>query len=294
VDLPPEGTEVSEVSIDEIPDQELLAMLTPEFSSVVPILYRSGHFRSTRLRRYLNTTVLSGLNRLLERLELAAEAYEKDDRLKPATVLVRRARADFEAAIVCTFSGLSFVCRDQVRDVMEIEYLLRDFRYDLARLDKWAKASPDEERDRFNPGILRQREAKRRGIGVNKLVDSLDYKVHSRALHVTKASVRSGARGVEADRGKAGVFRGDQDIWEIFIHAGRLLEQVIGLYEAAGLSAPAAPDDDPFDVARRACEKAQTRYLKTVFEAARARKAAASDKSEPVSFQEWLSRGPRV
>jgi len=283
VDTPPEGREVS---IDEIPDQELLTMLTPQFSSFVPILYRSGHFRSTRLRRYLNTPMLPGLNRLLERLDLAAEACEKDDRLKPATVLVRRARADFEAAIVCTFSGLSFTCRDQVRDVMEIEYLLRDFRYDLPRLDQWAKASPDEERNRFAPANLRQREAKRRGIGINKLVDSLDYSLHSRALHVTKASHRSVARGVEADRGQPGVFHGDEDLWEIFIHAGRLLEQVIGLYEAAGLSAPAAPEDDPFDVAWRACEKAQTRYLKTVFEAAQARKRG----TRVVSFEEWLRK----
>jgi hypothetical protein len=281
MDMPPEGREVS---IDEIPDQLLLTMLTPQFTSVVPILYRSGHFRATRLRRYLNTPMLPGLNRLLERLDLAGDAYEKDDRLKPAAVLVRRARADFEAAIVCTFSGLSFACRDQVRDVMEIEYLLRDFRYDLARLDRWAKASPDEERNRFAPGILRQREAKRRGISINKLLDSLDYSLHSRALHVTKASFRSVARGVEAHRGQLGVLHGDQDLWEIFIHASRLLEQVIGLYEAAGLSPPAAPDDDPFDVAWRACEQAQADYVKTVTEALTAQKAASAT-SEPGTTQ---------
>jgi hypothetical protein len=290
MDMPPEGREVS---IDEIPDQVLLTMLTPRFTSVVPILYRSGHFRAARLRRYLNTPMLPGLNRLLERLDLAGDAYEKDDRLKPATVLVRHARADFEAAIVCTFSGLSFACRDQVRDVMEIEYLLRDFRYDLPRLDQWAKASPDEERNRFAPGNLRQREAQRRGIGVNELVDSLDYKLHSKALHVTKDSFRSVARGVESDRGQVGVLHGDQDLWEIFVHAGRLLEQVIGLYEAAGLSAPTAPDDDPFNVAWRACEKAQSDYLTMITEAARARKAAAGDTSETVSFRAWLNRGPR-
>src|SRR5713226_6987447 len=186
-------------------------MLTPQFSSFVPILYRSGHFGSTRLRRYLNTPMLAGLNRLLERLDLAADAFEKDDRLKPATVLVLRARADFEAAIVCTFCGLSSACRDQVRDVMEIEDLLRDFRYDLARLDQWAKASPDEERNRFAPGNLRQREAKRRGVGVNTLVDSLDYKLHSKALHVTKSPTRSVARGVEKDRGQLADLHGDQD-----------------------------------------------------------------------------------
>jgi hypothetical protein len=287
---PPEDREVS---IDEIPDQELLAMLTPQFSSVVPILYRSGHFRSTRLRRYLDTPILPGLNRLLERLDLAGDAYDKDDRLKPASVLVRRAHEDFACAIVCSFSGLSYACRDQVRDVMEIEYLLRDFRYDLGRLDQWAKATPDQERARFAPGILRQREAKRRGIGINKLVDSLDYSLHSKALHVSKASLRSVSRGVEADRGQIGVLHGDQDLWEIFIHASRLLEQVTGLYEAAGLSAPDAPEDDPFDVAWRACEKAQAHYVKTVTEAITARKAAAGDTSETVSFREWLNRGPR-
>jgi len=236
--------------------------------------------------------MLPGLNRLLERLDLAADAYEKDDRLKPATGLVRRARADFEAAIVCTFSGLSFACRDQMRDVMEIEYLLRDFRYHLPRLDQWATASPDEERNRFAPGNLRQREAKRRGIGVNKLVDSLDYKLHSKALHVTKSSSRSVARGVEADRGQVGVLHGDEDLWEIFIHASRLLDQAAGLYDAAGLSAPVAGEDDAFNVAWRACEKAQSDYLTLITEASRARKAAAGDASEAVSFREWLNRGP--
>jgi hypothetical protein len=278
VDTPPEGREVS---IDEIPDQELLAMLTPQFSSVVPILYRSGHFRAHRLRRYLNKPHLAGLNRLLERLDLAADAYEKDDRLRPAAILVRRARADFEAAIVCTFSGLSFACRDHMRDVMEIEYLLRDFRYDLPRLAEWAKASPKEEEHRFAPNVLRQREANRRHIDVAQLVDSRDYKLHSQALHVTKAQLRSVGRGVEDDRGQLGDLHGDQDLWEIFIHASRLLDQAAGLYEAAGLSAPVAGEDDAFNVAWRACEKAQAHYVKTVKEAIAAQKAAEAEKRKP-------------
>lgn len=260
-----------------MPEQILLTILTPKFSSVAPILYRSGHFRSARLRRYFNTPLLAGLNRLLERLDLAAEAYEMDDRLRPAAQLVRRARSDFEAAIVSSFSALSFVCRDQMRDVMEIEYLLRDFRYDLARLDQWAAADEKDEKNLFPSRVLREREAKRRGLDDPKhLIDSLDYSLHSSSIHVTKRSHRSVERGVETDRGPAGVFHGDEDMWEMFIHAGRLLEQTAGLYEAAGLSAPEAPNDDAFNVAWRLCEKTQRESIEAIEKAVKARSEAAA------------------
>lgn len=274
--MPPEGREVG---IEEIPDQMLLAMMTMQFRYVVPILYRSGQLRSLRLRRYLNSPLMPGLNRLLERLDLAAEAHDKEPRLKPAADLLRRARSDFEAAIVCSFSGLSFLCRDQMRDVMEIEYLLRDFRYDLARLDEWANALPSQEAKRFSARVLREREAKRRGVKPEELIDSRDYALHSKALHVTKAHFRSVPRGVESAMDRAAVQHGDMDLGEMFVHAGRLFDQASGLYEAAGLSSPVVGEDDPFNVAWHMGEKAHAQYVKTVKEAIRARKAA-SEKAE--------------
>ncbi|MHB8588143.1 MAG: hypothetical protein ACYDA0_04720 [Candidatus Dormibacteraceae bacterium] len=141
------------------------------------------------------------------------------------------------------------------------------------------------EKDRFASNVLRQREAKRRGIDQDQLIDSLDYSLHSKALHVAKASFRSVARGVEEDRGQLGNLHGDQDLWEIFVHAGRLLEQVIGLYEAAGLSAPPVGDDDAFNVACGVSEKAHDLYVKTVLEAISAQKAAAKG-VEPETTQE--------
>jgi hypothetical protein len=96
-----------------------------------------------------------------------------------------------------------------------------------------------------------------------------------------KSPTRSVVRGVESDRGRVGVLHGDEDLWEIFIHASRVLDQAAGLYDAAGLSAPVVGDDDAFNVAWRACEKAQAHYVKTVTEAITARKAVDAEKPRP-------------
>jgi hypothetical protein len=129
-----------------MPDQMLLAMMTMEFRFVVPILYRSGAFRSRTIRRYLKGPTFAASIVSSNTTDEAAKSYSEIEALKPVVPLLERAKADCEVAIVSVFSGMSAVALDQMRDVMD-RASLRIFATDLDRLQTWANASPNEERD---------------------------------------------------------------------------------------------------------------------------------------------------
>jgi hypothetical protein len=262
----PPGEE-RDVGIDDIPDQTLLTMTTRDYRFVSPILYRSGAFRARSIRRYLNGPYFSGVNRLLEHLDETVKSFAEVDVLRPAVPLIERAKADCEVAIVCIFSGMSAVADDQLRDVMEIEYLLRDFSNDLARLQTWAEAPADEEKRLFSPNALRQREANRRGIDSGMLQDAADYKNHSRELHVTKGSYRSVPRGIDSTFDRTSDLHADMGIWELFWHSRNLFFAINDLYLAAGGHGDHVADADPYVTAWNAAQEAKTEYVEWVVEA---------------------------
>ncbi len=264
MEVPP--VEEGEVGIEDIPDQMLSTITTRDYPFVSPILYRSGAFRARTIRRYLNGPYFRGLNRLLEHLDEAVKSFSEVDILKPAVPLVERAKADCEVAIVCIFSGMSAAADDQMRDVMEIEYLLRDFGHDIGRLQTWAAASPDEEKRLFSPNALRQREANRRGMNPSMLQDAADYKNHSRELHVTKRSYRSVPRGIDSTFERASDLHADMGVWELFWHSRNLLFAVSDLYVAAGGQGDPVADPDPYIAAWNAAQQAKTKYIEWVQE----------------------------
>lgn len=291
MDTPPGEERV--VGIDEIPDQMLLAMMTMEFRFVVPILYRSGAFRSRTIRRYLKGPYLRGLNRLLEHLDEAAKSYSEIEALEPAVPLLERAKADCEVAIVCVFSGMTAVATDQMRDVMEIEYLLKDFRHDLDRLQAWAKASPNEERKLFRSVQLRAREADRHGIKPHELQDATDYQSHSRELHVSKKSYRSVPRGIDSTFEATADINADKGLWELFWHSRNLLFEITGLFESAGGQGEPPSDEDAYIIAWNAAQEAKTAYIELVLEFVKNGKSAAmAAVAEPPTGQEKHDAGP--
>jgi hypothetical protein len=107
-----------------------------------------------------------------------------------------------------------------MRDVMEIEFLLREFVSEPSNISVWLSCSPQERHNQFRPAILRQREARRRGVQTKDLSDSTDYRGHSELLHVTPYHHPIVRRGlIEPSE----FFFGDALFAEIFEHGRRLL-----------------------------------------------------------------------
>ena len=114
--------------------------------------------------------------------------YSDDDQLAGIAWLLDRTKADFITALDAALAGLNGVAFDAMRDVMEIEYLLRDFRYDPSAIARWLS---DKHRRDFMPVKLRERHARKLGVAVKDLPDSQDYKIHSEGLHVSPGFVLS-------------------------------------------------------------------------------------------------------
>ncbi len=178
------------------------------------------------LRLYGSGGFFSALDQLLEYLTAAKATYDRDAHLARVGFLIARARGDFEVAIEATLSRAHSVVAEQMRDVMEIHFLLRDFSDDPTRINEWLTATHKERLRKFSPFILRQRHAGRLGKRPQDIPEAKDYEVHSEALHVTPTHNPIARKG----------FSGDQDelanrlcIAEMFHHGRRLIAQIIVL-----------------------------------------------------------------
>jgi hypothetical protein len=156
----------------------------------------SARRRDERLLYDLPETHLDGLEQLLRYLDDVESEFGRHSELMKVVVLVRRLRTDFETGLCEFLSGLDQATFDSMRDVMEIEYLLREFLHEPASIDQWL-AAPDEDRWKlFGPGKLRQQHAKRVGVSSKNLLDTYEYRAHSASLHVSPKVNEIVQRGV--------------------------------------------------------------------------------------------------
>ena len=176
--------------------------------------------REERLRRYQRGARLKGYEELIEHLVQLEVLYKRNRKLRPIAFLIERARGDFETALEAALSGYHAVAHDAMRDVMEIEFLLREFRYEPHHINQWLKCGPKERNDRFRPALLRQRHAKRIGKAPEDVGEAADYKAHSTYLHVSPYRNPFGGPGLI--QGNA-PFADDSCFWEIMEQARRLL-----------------------------------------------------------------------
>lgn len=182
--------------------------------------------RQTRLDRLSAGVRLAGYEELLGHLEELEAALQKHRRLKNISFLIGRAHGDFVTAMEAALSGFHSVCHDAMRDVMEIEFLLRDFLAVPDHMEQWLSCTEKERNDRFRPAILRQRHAQRLGRQPQDIAEASDYKGHSQFLHVTPVPNPFGGPGLKA----SGLpWADDSCFWEIFEHARRLLFAIHGL-----------------------------------------------------------------
>lgn len=188
-------------------------------------LRRCAEMRERRLRWLLETDLVCAVEDVLRSLGSHAESVEASPALNGLVALVRRARTDVEQMVDAWLGGQHLPYANAARDLMEVEWLVRDFTADPVRVADWLNSTQQRRQDEYSPARLRRRIADRECPGED-LPDSLEYQVHSETLHVTP-----GWPPPELDD----AFRGDDagrmvfDLSELFSHATRVLMAFDGL-----------------------------------------------------------------
>lgn len=176
-----------------------------------------------------------------------------------------RALHDFLLAVDGTLAGEHVTVFESMRDVMEIELLIREFRNQRHRIREWIESDNDALKKKFTPGILRQLHANRVGLKPQDLPEHADYQAHSIGVHVTPFSgiPPFGSRDMITDCSDP--FAVEACFWDIFSHAQSLLTRLL---EFLGSSSP--PDFKRNTRLRRfvradtAIKKSQTLYYATL------------------------------
>jgi hypothetical protein len=184
---------------------------------------------------------LKGFEEFADHLKKMTAVYRRNRKLRPVAFLIERASADFTTALEATLSGFEAVCIDAMRDVMEIEFLLRDFFFQPDNISKWLNADEKERNRQFRPAVLRQRYAAQIGEAPQDVSEAADYKAHSMSLHVSPAETGLVYRGISQIDDYV---RNDAPFWEIFEHARRLLFAIHRLRRklARHLKSPLGPE----------------------------------------------------
>ena len=176
--------------------------------------------RERRLSHYLEGVRLRGYEELIDHLEQLLTVYQRSRRLRDISFLIGRIQGDFQTGLEATLSGFHSVAFDAMRDVMEVEFLLRDFYHDSHRIEEWVQATHKERMNKFRPGLLRQRHAKRLGRQLEDVAEASDYRGHSMFLHVTPYENPFGRPGLA---GLDDPYAGDSCFWDMFEHGRRVL-----------------------------------------------------------------------
>ena len=217
--------------------EELLNDLGKTRPQIASVLKRAHTNRVKKLSRMQTGMRLHGLEEFLNFLELACAEMSRLPKLSKLAFLIHRAKADYEVAIEATFSEMRDVVFDSMRDVMEIEYLLKDFTEAPDHIDEWLSQSLDDPPGKFSPANLRKRQAQILGIEPSDLPTTKDYKAHSRFLHVNPYPNPFGGKGVldgEAASSDLFLFSSDSSFWDMYGHASSLIESIRAILLAAG------------------------------------------------------------
>lgn len=165
---------------------EILGLLEAQGSKVVePLLREHHHARGNRLFALMTLiVVLPGFDQVLLQCSQLNAYFDGTKQLKLIAFLVRRAQADIEIAIEALLVGRQALVSDAMRDVMEIEMLLRDFAARPSSIADWVSADERTLRNRFSPKEIRRRLANDLYPGKGfDLPEADEYAVHSSVLH---------------------------------------------------------------------------------------------------------------
>jgi hypothetical protein len=163
----------------------VLKSVSSEYPRLASFLAGADANRGTRLTALGQSgRQLQALEEILTYVGESERHFIAEPRLARLAFLLHRAGGDFVTAIEAMLSAFHKTVLDAMRDVMEIEFLFRDFAMDPQRIDEWLTASERVRHSKFRPAILRQRYATSRGKAPPDMPEATDYKGHSLMLHV--------------------------------------------------------------------------------------------------------------
>ncbi|MEV5753742.1 hypothetical protein AB0L00_38480 [Actinoallomurus sp. NPDC052308] len=249
---------------DTPPYDETLQQLADERPRLAAILQTAENRRARQAAALRRGKRLHGVDELLTRLDGLAETFRSDPNLAKLTFLIRRCIADFESAAETTLSGYIALAHDAMRDVMEIEYLIRDFVHHPDNIDAWLTADDRTLRREFSAVRVRERLHAAQDPSFKTSAESMDYRGHSQSLHVRPRSIFLPQNGYLDPKHDPGGFGSDSGYWEIFEHARRLLDALCSL---TGKLAPGSAADRLANEGTPAVKEAwqRTQQTQTVF-----------------------------
>lgn len=162
------------------------------------------------------------------------ELYMAFAKTEPIAFLVARIAEDFEVAFDVLASGHYYLLTDRMRDVLEVDLLVKDFLLDSTRIQVWLHSDPRTIRNDYSPRAIRARLAKAQRIEVGQLAGTSDYSIHSQLLHLGPMQYHHPS--IPAP-GTFRTIRGQQALsWiivclhEVFYHAGAIMDSLLALY----------------------------------------------------------------
>jgi hypothetical protein len=191
-------------------------------------LERTERNRMELKQRSTTNVRLEGLEDFLRELNRLAIICLAADKTGAVSGLAVRALHDFILAVEGTLAGEHVTVFESMRDVMEIELLLREFQNERHRIREWIESDNDALKRKFTPGVLRQLHANRLGVKPQDLPEHFEYQAHSIGVHVTPSAgiPPFGSRDMITDCSDP--FAVEGCFWDIFAHArsflGRLIE----------------------------------------------------------------------
>lgn len=208
----------------------------PALPGLVDLLSRAEKNRAVRFKALSTAARLPrALEEILTYTRELENYYRSEKEVSQLAFLLRRAHGDFVTAIDAMLSGFHKTVLDSMRDVMEIEFLFRDFALNHAHIAEWLTASEKLRRDKFQAGSLRQRYAASEGQNPPDMPEATDYRGHSMLLHVLPYENPI----VWATPGEASDAIGSLVcLYDIFEHARRMFVAVNGLCGSFHLSGP--------------------------------------------------------
>lgn len=217
--------------------KDLIAETNKVLPRVGTVLAAANAAREWNLRGYANGARLRGLEQLYEYLEKSHHLLTGSNWARDFAFLIARARTDFDVALESTLSGYVSGAFEAMRDVLEIELLLRDFTAFPDNAHEWLTASERDRSKRFRPAELRKRQKQ---IGHRwSESDESDYRGHSVGLHVTPSNTPFSTKTSGAQL----LFGVDMAFWDIFDHARRIVLVLDMMFSERGIGPK--PIDDP-------------------------------------------------
>lgn len=206
-----------------------LAEISVDYPAIADLLRAPHRARTERLARIRAGRRLAGFDELLGYSSQLETAYVAREPLRPISFLITRCRSDLAIALESVLSAAPSVVVDAMRDLMEVELLLREFRYEPEQIEIWLSVEEKTRCNNFSPGTLRARHAQRVKKDSRDLPEAACYKLHSQLLHVTPRVSPTGPRGVGVEQHP---FALDLCFGEIFEHARRVLFEAFDLLTA--------------------------------------------------------------